>query len=123
MDFRGIASSSMHYNLPHLKRGNGQLPGPLQDDEALLLYALARVVRPRTILEFGTAQGFSALNWMHAIADDPLARVFSYDIGMYPAAARIEDADPRFRFVMKSQADFDPADIGHRTVDVALFDA
>merc|ERR1719443_956295 len=63
------------------------------------------------------------MNWMHAIADDPDARVFSYDIGAYPNIAALEDADPRFTFVLKSQADFEPEDIGGRTVDIALFDA
>lgn len=93
-----------HYDLPgplygplaataprrHLLRDNAPRLGPLQDDEALFLYGLVRAVRPRTIVErpgsaaphrvrprFGTSHGFSAMNWMAAIGDDPLARVFS----------------------------------------------
>ncbi|CAE8682326.1 unnamed protein product [Polarella glacialis] len=80
-------------------------------------------MRPRTIVEFGTSNGFSAINWLHAIADDPEARVFSYDILPYPSATVLEDADPRFRFLQKSQTDFEPADIEGRPVEVALFDA
>lgn len=112
-----------HYELPHLFRGNLPRLGPVQDDEALLLYSLVRVMRPRTILEFGTSNGFSSINWLYAIADDPEARVFSYDILPYPNALLLEDADPRFVFVQKSQADFDPADIDGRPVDIAFFDA
>merc|ERR1712224_497830 len=60
---------------------------------------------------------------MHAIADDPEARVFSYDIVPYPTATALEDADPRFTFHLKSQADFDASDVEFRLVDVVLFDA
>jgi len=113
----------LHYDLQHLQRDNKPRLGPVQDDEALLLYALARVMRPRTIVEFGTSNGFSAMNWMHAIADDPLARVFSYDILPYPAAQALEDSDPRFVFFQKSQTDFEPSDVEGRPVDIAFFDA
>eukprot|EP00435_Cladocopium_sp_Y103_P058516 s876_g20.t1 len=78
---------------------------------------------PRTIVEFGTSHGFSALNWLHAIADDPDARVYSYDILPYPAAQALEDSDPRFIFHGKSQADFEAADVEGRPVEVAFFDA
>eukprot|EP00747_Dinoflagellata_sp_TGD_P025927 gnl/TRDRNA2_/TRDRNA2_131594_c0_seq1.p2 gnl/TRDRNA2_/TRDRNA2_131594_c0~~gnl/TRDRNA2_/TRDRNA2_131594_c0_seq1.p2 ORF type:complete len:198 (-),score=20.30 gnl/TRDRNA2_/TRDRNA2_131594_c0_seq1:168-761(-) len=60
---------------------------------------------------------------MHAIADDPEARVYSYDIINYKTTTYLEDADERFRFHQKSQADFDPADVDFRPVDVAFFDA
>lgn len=112
-----------HYDLHHLDRGNEPRLGPVQDDEALFLFALVRATRPRTIVEFGTSQGFSALNFLHAIADDPEARVFSYDILPYPVARALEDADTRFIFHQKSQADFDASDVGYRPVDVAFFDA
>eukprot|EP00929_Paragymnodinium_shiwhaense_P089063 TRINITY_DN49319_c0_g1_i1.p1 TRINITY_DN49319_c0_g1~~TRINITY_DN49319_c0_g1_i1.p1 ORF type:complete len:559 (-),score=53.99 TRINITY_DN49319_c0_g1_i1:36-1712(-) len=112
-----------HYDLRHLSRGNAPRLGPLQDDEALLLFSLVRAMRPRTIVEFGTANGFSGMNWMHAIADEPDARVYSYDIVPYPAGTGLEDADPRFTFIQKSQADFDWSDVELRPVDVAFFDA
>lgn len=60
---------------------------------------------------------------MHAIAEDLDARVFSYDILPYPAARALEDSDPRFFFHQKSQADFEPADVDGRPIDVAFFDA
>lgn len=112
-----------HYELPHLLRDNAPRLGPVQDDEALLLYGLVRATRPRTIVEFGTANGFSAMNWMHAIADDVEARVYSYDILPYPSAVALEDADPRFIFLQKSQADFEASDVDFRVVDLAFFDA
>ena len=83
--------SAPHYDLPgtrfqelpapaprrHLLRDNAPRLGPLQDDEALLLYGLVRALRPRTVVEFGTAHGFSALNFLQALFDDQEARVFS----------------------------------------------
>ncbi|CAK0884814.1 unnamed protein product, partial [Prorocentrum cordatum] len=90
---------------------------------ALLLYGLVRATRPRTILEFGTAAGFSSSNWLHAVADDPDARVFSFDIVAHPVVRSIEDTDPRFAFVQKSQTDFEPRDVEFRVIDVVLFDA
>jgi len=122
-DFNFKPPQKLHYELFHLERDNKPRLGPVQDDEALLLYSLVRALRPRTIVEFGTSNGFSALNWMHAIAEDPDARVFSYDILPYPAARALEDSDPRFFFHQKSQADFEPADVDGRPIDVAFFDA
>lgn len=122
-DLNFVPPTVPYYELRHLRHDNPVRLGPLQDDEALLLYSLVRAVRPRTILEFGTSHGFSAINWMHAIADDPEARVFSYDILPYPTPLAIEDADTRFVFIQKSQADFDPSDIDGRPIDVAFFDA
>ncbi|CAE7241890.1 lig-1 [Symbiodinium sp. CCMP2592] len=122
-DFNFKPPQKPHYELLHLERDNKPRLGPVQDDEALLLYSLVRALRPRTIVEFGTSNGFSALNWMHAIAEDPDARVFSYDILPYPAARALEDSDPRFLFHQKSQADFEPADVDGRPIDVAFFDA
>ncbi|CAE7705267.1 lig-1 [Symbiodinium sp. CCMP2456] len=122
-DFNFEPPQKLHYELFHLERDNKPRLGPVQDDEALLLYSLVRALRPRTIVEFGTSNGFSALNWMHAIAEDPDARVFSYDILPYPAARALEDSDPRFFFHQKSQADFEPADVDGRPIDVAFFDA
>lgn len=121
LEFR--PSTASHYDLTHLHRDNQPRLGPVQDDEALLLYGIVRTVRPRTIVEFGTSHGFSALNWLHAIADDPDARVYSYDILPYPAAQALEDSDPRFIFHGKSQADFEAADVENRLVELAFFDA
>eukprot|EP00928_Gymnodinium_smaydae_P011678 TRINITY_DN14281_c0_g1_i2.p1 TRINITY_DN14281_c0_g1~~TRINITY_DN14281_c0_g1_i2.p1 ORF type:complete len:642 (+),score=108.71 TRINITY_DN14281_c0_g1_i2:57-1982(+) len=123
LDFVPKPEDPPHYELPHLLRDNAPRLGPVQDDEALLLYALVRATRPKTIVEFGTANGFSGVNWLHAIGDDPEALVFSYDILPYPAARNLEDADHRFVFVQKSQADFAASDVNQRPVDVAFFDA
>ena len=43
--------------------------GPVQRDEALLLYAITRVIRPRRVLEFGTYRGHSAKAFLEGGAE------------------------------------------------------
>ena len=96
--------------------------GPLQREEALLLFALTRVLRPRVIVEFGFFQGHSAFNFLRAL--DPGSRIFSYDLAD-DAKARFEkelNFDPRLSFFHKSQTDFAAADIGHQLIDLVFFD-
>ncbi len=97
--------------------------GPLQRDEAIALFGIVRTLRPETVVEFGFFHGHSAFNFLKALPPD--ARLFSYDIDADSAQrAKTEfDFDPRFRFIGKSQTDFEPADIGGREIDFAFFDA
>lgn len=107
----------------HAYTGGDAQIGPLQTDEALLLFGLVRVVRPRTVVEFGFLGGRSASNFLRALDRD--ARLYTYDID--PEAERTAEAtvghDPRLRFVRKSQAEFDPVDVEGRAVDLAFLDA
>jgi predicted O-methyltransferase YrrM len=97
--------------------------GPLQREEALLLAALVRVVRPRTIVEFGFSRGHSALNFLEAMTSD--ARLYSYDIDptSRDIAKRAFTGEPRFTYLHKSQTDFDPVDIEGRPIDLCFIDA
>jgi predicted O-methyltransferase YrrM len=97
--------------------------GPLQREEALLLAALVRVLRPSTIVEFGFSNGHSALNFLEAMTSD--ARLYSYDIdaNSRDIAERAFGGEPRFTYLHKSQTDFDPADIEGRLIDFCLIDA
>lgn len=109
------------YSLGHLKHFGEYAAGPIQRDEALLLYALVKTVDPKTIVEFGFFKGHSAINFLKAISSD--ARLYSYDISdaSIQQASRIRDK--RFQFIFKSQAEFEPSDIDNRLVDLAFFDA
>jgi predicted O-methyltransferase YrrM len=56
------------FDLSHLVQPRSQaVGGPIQDDEALLLYAIVRVMRLRTILEIGGLDGYSARNFLKAV--------------------------------------------------------
>lgn len=88
--------------------------GPIQREEALLLFAFARVIRPRVIVEFGFASGHSAYNFAHACTAD----IYSYDPDPF-----IERPGHGVTLIRKRQEDFDAEDIGSRDIDICFFDA
>jgi len=96
--------------------------GPVQQCEALFLFAITKVLQPRIILEFGFNRGQSARNFLAAAPST--AEVHSFDISPHSAAiARQLSYDKRLHFHHKSQADFIPGDIGHRKADLVFIDA
>jgi predicted O-methyltransferase YrrM len=97
--------------------------GPVHRDEAVFLFGLTRILRPRTIVEFGFMNGHSALNFL--LAADPECQVFSYDVtGRSEAIARrCFGRRHNFSFIKKSQVDFSPEDIGNREIDLCFLDA
>ena len=67
------------YDLTHLTQPDHQLvAGPVQDDEALFLYALIRCMRLRRILEVGGLEGYSARNFLKAMGPD--GRLYTVDV-------------------------------------------
>ena len=97
--------------------------GPIQREEALLLFALVRVLRPRVVVEFGFHRGHSALNFLLALP--PGGELHSYDVAESSArlASRLFAGVPGFHYHHKSQEAFAPADVAGLPVDLALFDA
>lgn len=67
------------YNLEHLTQNTQEVIGPIQDDEALLLYALIKCTRAATIFEAGGFQGYSARNFLAALGKQG-GVVYSADI-------------------------------------------
>ena len=75
--FRNLAN--LIYWLTHYKNGFGighlvlmreeDANGPIQRDEALFLFAIIRVVRPKNIVEFGFHGGRSAFNFLCALSN------------------------------------------------------
>lgn len=110
--------------LTHLwSYGDQEHLGPLQRDEALFLFGVLRVIRPRLVVEFGFFHGHSALNFLQALEEG--ARVVSYDIGEEPARRHRSDfAHCRAHtFIARSQAEFEPADLGGQHADFVFIDA
>lgn len=96
--------------------------GPVQREEALLIAALVRVLRPKTIVEFGFASGHSALNFLEAMPAD--SKLFSFDISSRAHdIAAVFVGDKRFTYRHKSQTDFVPDDVHGRTIDLCFIDA
>jgi predicted O-methyltransferase YrrM len=108
-------------DISHLTIFSEVADGPVQREEALLLYGLLRVVRPRTVIEIGFYKGDSALNFLCALDAD--ARLYSFDIH---GAERARDSfghDPRFTFRTRSQDELTREDIDDREADFVFLDA
>lgn len=56
----------MNYDLAHLTQDTRRVYGPIQDDEALLLYAFIRCAGIKVVLEAGGQTGYSARNFLMA---------------------------------------------------------
>lgn len=97
--------------------------GPIQRDEALLFFALVRVLRPRVVVELGFHRGHSALNFLLALPPD--GELHSYDVSESAAkiASRLFGGAARFHYHHKSQESFTPADVSGKEIDLVLFDA
>lgn len=105
------------YNLAHLTQDENQNnPGPIQDDEALLFFALIRVTRIKRVLEFGGVHGYSAKNFCEAIFD---GTVYTVDWG-------VEGVTPKqganHKVIVKNVADITPEDVDNKPVDLVFFD-
>lgn len=59
------------YSLCHLTQGEDQnVIGPVQDDEALFLFALCRVMMVKNVVEIGVQSGYSAQNFLKAVGSE-----------------------------------------------------
>ena len=85
--------------------------GPVQRDEALLLHALIRAIRPQTVVEIGFLRGDSAFNFLRAL--DHGARLYSFDID--PASTEIARE--------RSQEEIAAEDIDGRIAEFLFLDA
>ncbi len=104
------------YNLSHLTQPQSQdgPPGPIQDDEALFLFALIRVMQIKNVLELGGLQGYSARNFCTAVG--PQGRVYTVDVDRVPTVA------PNHFTIQKNASDLTPDDIERTKLDMVFFD-
>lgn len=96
--------------------------GPIQQDEALFLYSVVKMTRPRVILEFGIQDGLSTLNF--AVAKDRECQLFSFDND--PEAVRkgrekVKEI-PNCFLETKDCRDFLPGDVFDQLVDICFLD-
>lgn len=107
----------MKYDIRHLESLCTYRNGPVQDDEALFLFALCKMIRPKTIVEFGFAAGLSAWNFVKAA--DPHCKIYSYDI---VRRRPVRQFGGNFKLLVKDQSDFRPEDIDGRKIDLLFSD-
>jgi hypothetical protein len=105
----------MRYDLSHLVQDSSQAVfGPIQDDEALLLFAVCRVTCVARVAEFGGESGYSARNFLAAVG--PGGQVYTVDASPVPVMS------PAHRFVHKFAKDVVPADFDSLPLDLVFFD-
>jgi predicted O-methyltransferase YrrM len=103
----------MNYNLSHLTQSPSQdLLGPIQDDEALVLYSIIRAKRLKTIVEIGGLSGYSAKNFLEATNG---GTVITIDINQVP------NVGDGHRTIIKSAESVNSNDIGN-PIDLVFFD-
>lgn len=104
------------YNLDHLTQKSDQwVYGPIQDDEALFLYAVIRGMRLRRILEIGGLQGYSAVNFLRAIGEN--GELHTIDIN------RVERQGPNHRTLQKDARHIAPDDVDGKPLDMIFLTA
>lgn len=105
------------YDFSHLVQPLDQtVGGPVQDDEALLLYAVVRTMRLRRVLELGGLSGYSARNFLAALSWDVDTAVYSVDLNPVPSLA------PNHFTICKDAALIEAADVHARPLDLVFFD-
>lgn len=114
--------SNLHkqaFDISHLTQNNSYVFGPQQDDEALLIYSIIKVTKPKVVVETGMYEGYSSVNILAALENN--SRLFTYDIVKHNPSSKAF-RDKRFKFILKSQADFNHDDVDNLVIDMAILD-
>lgn len=103
------------FDLSHLTQEKDErVMGPIQDSDALLLYALVKVTMTRRIVEVGGLKGYSAQNFLKAMDDQGI--LFTIDVKDIPRMAENH-------ITIKSPADnVNPTTFGKEPIDLVFFD-
>lgn len=96
--------------------------GPMQDDEALLMYALVQTSHVERVLELGGFTGFSARTFLSGMARKPHGRVYTVDLNPVPTVRVEGGADHRHIAIQKDAAHLEPGDVENAPLDLVLFD-
>jgi hypothetical protein len=114
----GTVDGNGKYDFSHLVQPADQnIGGPVQDDEALALYALVRTMRLRRVLEIGGLSGYSARNFLAALSWDTDTAVYTVDID------RVESQAPNHHTIQKDVGLLEPHDLHGQPLDLIFFDA
>ena len=111
----GRAPNSGKYDFSHLTQPSNQdVFGPIQDDEALFLFALIRVMCIRRVLEIGGLSGYSATNFVRAVGTAGI--VYTIDINPVRKVA------PNHVPIAMDARQVTPEAVGCKPLDLIFFD-
>lgn len=104
-------------NLDFLEEYNSENIGPIQKEDALLLYAVLKILCPKNIIEFGTQKGYSTKLFIKAMRDD--AYLTTYDTDRLDKETQDKITHPRVKIINDSQENFSSTE----SVDFVFMDA
>lgn len=105
----------VHYSIEHLTQDDSQeVLGPIQDDEALVLFALIKCMRLKHIFEIGGLSGYSAMNFLKAIPSD--GKVYTVDLNPVPCQG------PNHKCIQKNALEITHDDLDNTPLDLIFFD-
>ena len=105
------------YDLSHLTQPLDQnIGGPIQDDEAMLLYAVVRTMRVRRVLEIGGLSGYSARNFLRALSWDVDTAVYTVDLNPVKSQA------PNHYTICKDVSKLEAEELHGKPLDLVFFD-
>ena len=111
-----MLANALTYDLSHLSAANQEVCGPIQDDEALFLFALVRAMRMDRILEIGGLGGYSARNFLAAMAESKDAKMITVDLQPVPAQAS------NHIVITKDARSLESSDLDGKPLDLVFFD-
>jgi len=104
--------------LAWLKDYSEEALGPIQHDEAILLYGVVKSTRPQSVLEFGACCGYSTRVWLEA----GVPKVFAVDALIMPPVTDMEkEFAPRLKAMEMDMRKYEAEMTG--PVDFVFFDA
>ncbi|MGI9461072.1 MAG: class I SAM-dependent methyltransferase [Alphaproteobacteria bacterium] len=92
------------------------MEGPIQDDDALFLFAIIRSMEIRRILEIGGLSGYSATNFLKAFREPSQSVVYTVDRKPVPKIA------DNHQVIVKDARYITMQDIGNQPLDMIFFD-
>lgn len=105
------------YSFSHLNQDSTQkVIGPIQDDEALMLYSVIRGNRMTRILEIGGLSGYSARNFIEALEYSHDGILYTVDIQPVPIMAK------NHKVIVKDVNELTPHDVDNSPLDLVFFD-
>lgn len=103
------------YSLDHLVQTDNQdVSGPIQDDEALFLYAYIRCALIKTIIEIG--EGYSTINFIKSLETMSDGMLYSIDI------REIKSKSDKHKVIIKCVKNVVSRDIDDKKIDLLFFD-
>lgn len=107
----------VHYDLSHLTQDESQkVCGPIQDDEALLLYSIVKGMRLNRILEIGGLHGYSAKNFLKAMDKVKGGILYTVDFSQVPTLAE------NHKVIVKNALHLTTDDVDNTPLDLIFFD-